>query len=150
VKSALLFLLLVLISSTMNAQDKPTTSTPVIPTFIKAKCDGKLSSVFLSSFKDNLTASQGYKILERLDDQPINSKALFVELSCVERNSVVAVASAYGLAKCVGPNMCHMALDGGSLNVLLCDSNGEAQCGVELFKALVNYAHTAKPILNVD
>ena len=36
--------------------------------------------------------------------------------------------------KCFGPKNCHVSLDGHSLNVLMCDPNGEAVCGKELFK----------------
>lgn len=106
--------------------------------------------MLLSSFRDTLTTSKAYRLAATLHDDSPGGKVLFVQMSCVERNNTVAVASAYGIAKCVGPNECHMALDGSSMTALLCDPGGETQCGVELFKELVFYANTAKPILKVD
>jgi hypothetical protein len=138
--------LVMLASLAVHAQD----SKPPIPTFVKAKCDGKLPSVLLSSFRNALTASKAYRLAATLHDDSPGGKVLFIQMSCVERNNTVAVASAYGIAKCVNANECHMALDGSSMTALLCDPNGETQCGVELFKELVSYASTAKPILKVD
>jgi hypothetical protein len=43
-----------------------------------------------------------------------------------------------------------MALDGPSVSVTLCDTNGESQCGPELFKSMVLFASMANPILKVD
>jgi hypothetical protein len=144
-------ILVVLASPAVHAQDsKLQDSKPLIPAFVKAKCDGKLSSVLLSSFKDALTASKAYRLAATLHDDGPGGKVLFIQMSCVERNNTVAVASAYGIAKCVSANECHMALDGSSMTALLCDPNGETQCGAELFKELVFYANTAKPILKVD
>src|ERR1700693_1152073 len=100
-------------------------SKPIIPVFIKAKCDGKLPSVLLSSFKDALTASKAYRLTATLNDDGRNNKVLFIQMTCVERNGTIAVASAYGLAKCIGPNECHTALDGSSMSSMLCDPNGE-------------------------
>ncbi len=146
-----ILMLIVLAPLAAHAQDtKPQDSKPVIPTFVKARCDGKLSSTLLSSFKDALIASKAYRLASTLHDAGPSGKLLFIQMSCVERNNTVAVASAYGIAKCVSADECHMALDGSSMSALLCDPNGETQCGGELFKAMVLYATTAKPILKVD
>ncbi|MGA9354082.1 MAG: hypothetical protein WBV46_10360 [Terriglobales bacterium] len=142
----LILILSIMLASLATAQE----SKPVLPAFVKAKCDGKLSSVVLSSFKDTLTASKEYRLTATLNDDGRNNKLLYIQMSCVERNNIVAVATAYGLAKCVGPNECHMALDGSSMSPMLCDPSGEVECGAELFKAFVLYLSTAKPILKVD
>lgn len=123
---------------------------PIIPIFIKGKCDGKLSAALLSSFKDALTTSHRYRLIEELNDGGKNDKVVFVQMACVERNNTVAVASAYGVAKCVGAIECHTVLDGSSMNPMLCDSSSDSQCGSELFKTLDLWATTAKPILKVD
>lgn len=134
-----------------NAQaDSKPDSKPIIPIFIKGKCDGKLSAALLLSFKDALTTSHRYRLIEELHDGGKNDKLVFVQMACMERNNTVAVASAYGVAKCVGPIECHMALDGSSMNPMLCDSSSGSQCGTELFKTLDLWATTAKPILKVD
>jgi hypothetical protein len=144
-------ILVVLASLAAYAQDaKLQDSKPLVPTFVKAKCDGKLSSILLSSFEDALTASKAYRLATNLHDAGPSGKLLFIQMSCVERNNTVAVASAYGVAKCVSADECHMALDGSSVSPHLCDPNGEKQCGEELFKALALYATTAKPILKVE
>ena len=130
--------------------DSKPDSKPIIPIFIKAKCDDKLSAALLSSFKDALTTSHRYRLTEGLNDEGKNDKVVFVQMACMERNNTGAVASAYGLAKCVGPTECHMALDGSSMNPMICDSSSESQCGTELFKTLDLWATTAKPILKVD
>jgi hypothetical protein len=85
-----------------------------------------------------------------LHDEGKNDKVVFVQMACMERNNTVAVASAYGLAKCVGPIECHMALEGSSMNPMLCDSSSDSQCGTELFKTLDLWVTTAKPVLKVD
>jgi predicted deacylase len=139
-------LVITLASIASHAQAKP-----VLPLFVKAnKCDGKLSAVLLSSFKDALASSHGFRLIGDLHDEGKNEKVVFVQMSCIERNDTVAIASAYGIAKCVGPVECHMALDGSSMNPMLCDPKGESQCGMELSKALEVYVTTAKPILKVD
>ena len=108
-----ILLLVVLASLAVYAQDtKPQDSKPLIATFVKAKCDGKLSSILLSSFKDALTASKEYRLATTIRDAGPSGKVLFIQMSCVERNDTVAVASAYGIAKCLSANECHLALDG--------------------------------------
>jgi hypothetical protein len=145
-----ILILFVLATLAAHAQDtKPQAASIVIPTFVKAKCDSKLS-MLLSSFRGELTASKAYRWASTLHDAGPSGKVLLVQISCVERNNTVAVASAYGIAKCVSADVCHMARDGSSISALLCDPNGETQCGAELFKAMVQYVTTAKPILKVD
>ena len=134
-----------------NAQaDSKPDLKPIIPIFIKAKCDGKLSAALLSSFKDALTTSRRYRLTEELHDVGKNDKVVYVQMACMERNNTIAVASAYGLAKCVSPTECHMALDGSSMNPMLCDSSSDSQCGTELLKTLDLWTTTARPILKVD
>jgi len=119
------------------------------PIFVKATCDGKSPSTLLSSFKEAISTSQKYQVVPTLDDNGRMDVVIVVEMSCVERNNIVAVASAYGLAKCFGPKNCHSTLDGTSLSALLCDPNGEAVCGRELFKGLEYYLANSQTHLKV-
>jgi len=59
---------------------------------------------------------------------------LIIQMARGEHNNTVSVGSIYGMAKCFGPRDCHVSLEGHTLNVLMCDSNGEAIFGKELFK----------------
>ena len=111
-----------------NAQaDQDATRRGIISIFIKAKCDGKLSAALLSSFKDALTTSHRYRFSEELHDEGKNDKVVFVQMACMERNNTVAVASAYGFAKCVGPieSYCRLRRDVDESNDL--DSVGLAE-----------------------
>jgi hypothetical protein len=140
-KRLALILMVTLTSLAAHAEGGPK------PIFVKAKCDGKLSSTLLSSFKDAISTSQNYHLTPTLD---VGWVVGYVQMACTERNGVVVVASVYGLAKCVGSNGCAGSLDGSSLNVLWCDTNDEAECGRQLFKGLAVYLNTAKPILKLD
>jgi hypothetical protein len=52
------------------------------------------------------------------------------------------------MAKCFGLKNCHVSLDGYTLNVLMCDPNGEAVCGKELFKEF-EYVLATKGLMGV-
>ena len=125
-------LVFVLCSLVGFAQDRPK------PVFIKATgCQDKLSSVLFSSFKDSMHAGIArYEIVPDLSDYGKNDVVLVIQMTCGERNNAVSVASIYGLTKCFGPKNCHQSINGSTLNLLMCDPNGEKQCGLELLKEL--------------
>jgi hypothetical protein len=138
-----LILFFALASLTANAADKPSS------VFIKAMCDGKLSSAALSAFQEEIRSSQKYQLIPTLDDNGKMDVVAHVEMSCVEHhNSVVAVATVYGMAKCFGPNNCHSSLAGSTLSVALCDPNSVALCARAFFKDFdryINSEDTQKP-----
>ena len=107
--------------------------------FVKATCNGKLSSVVLSSFIEQIRASQKYQSIANLGDSGRMDIVLHVQMSCVERDNVAAVATVYGVAKCFGPRNCHATMDGTSLRVVFCDPDAVASCGRVLFKAFDDY-----------
>lgn len=108
------------------------------PVFIKTKgCQGKLTSVLFSCFKDAIRAGiPRYEIVPDLSDYAKNDAVLVIQMVCGERSNAVSVASIYGVAKCFGPKNCHQSINGSTLNMLMCDPNGEKQCGFELLKVL--------------
>jgi hypothetical protein len=112
------------------AEDQPK------PVFIKATCDGKLASTLFSSFKEAIKSSKKYEVVPDLSDKGKMDVVLNIVMTCGERNNAVSIASVYGLSKCFGSKNCHAALNGSTLNVLMCDPNGETVCGRELFKEL--------------
>jgi hypothetical protein len=133
--------LAILASLAISAQDRPQDHTQgqpqgkrIKPVFLQPTCDGKLASVLFSSFKDAISTSQRYELVPDLSNNGKMDAVLIIQMACGEHNSTVSVGSIYGMAKCFGPKNCHVSLDGHSLNVLMCDTNGEAVCGKELFK----------------
>jgi hypothetical protein len=127
----------ILTSLTAAAQASPQS------VFVKATCDGKMSSVVRSSFMDQIRASPKYQSISNLGDNGRMDVVLHVQMSCAERNDVAAVATVYGVAKCFGPRNCHATMDGTSLRVALCDPNAVADCGRALFKAFDDYESNA-------
>jgi hypothetical protein len=115
------------------------------PVFVKALCNGKLSSAVLSSLREVIRSSNKYRIIATLDDSGRMDEVLEVEMSCTERDNVVAIATIYGMAKCFGAENCHASMDGSSLSVALCDSNATAACGQALFKAFDAYTSHPNP-----
>ena len=69
-----------------------------------------------------------------LSDNGKMDVVLTINMACAERDNVIGVASVYGMAKCLGPQNCHHSIDGSRLNMLMCDPNGQAQCGKEQFR----------------
>jgi len=57
-----------------------------------------------------------------------------VRMICVEDKGNVAVASIYGLAKCLGPKNCHLSVNDSTMNALLSEPGMETQSGTNLFK----------------
>lgn len=138
VRCPLLILLLTLPSLAVCAQDQPQGHPqaqrlrPI--SLLGSSCEGKLASVLFSSFKEAISTSQRYEVVADLSDSGKMDAVLIIQMACGEHNNFVSVGSVYGMAKCFGPKNCHVSLDGHTLNVLMCDPNGEAICGKELFK----------------
>jgi len=121
------------------------------PLFVRAKCDGKLSSVVLSALKEAVTASRKYQLVPTLDDNGHLETVQTIYLTCAENNEVTAVATQFGIAKCRSTTVCHSVIDGISLNVALCNANLSADCGRALFKYFEAYMNRPNPTpLNVD
>jgi hypothetical protein len=127
-----LTLLFILASLTANAADTPKS------VFVKANCLGNISSTVLASLKEEIGNSQKYRLSRTLADEGGTDVVLTINMHCVERNGVVAVAIAFGRAKCFSATNCHLAVDGSSIRSELCDANA-AECGRTLFKAFNLY-----------
>jgi hypothetical protein len=115
------------------------TQTSPKPLFIRAKCDGKLSSTVLSELKDAARASQRYELVDSLNDNGRLEIVHTIYLICVENNEVTAVATQFGIAKCISPTVCHSVIDGDSLNAALCTAKRSSDCGRSLFKVFEAY-----------
>lgn len=136
-KNILLIMLTMLASMTTNAQEhvqNPPSTKHSKPVFLQPTCEGKLASVLLSSFRDAISTSQGYELVSDLSDNGKMDAVVIIQMACGESHGAVSVGSIYGVAKCLGVKNCHVSLDGHTLNVLMCDPNGEAVCGRELVK----------------
>jgi hypothetical protein len=131
----LLALLLVLMPSMASATDG------VKPVFIKSTCTGKISSIMLSSLRNEIGRSVNYHLTETMDDNGQMDAVFTIFMKCSERESVIGVASVFGQAKCVSKTICHVVADGSSLRSDLCDSSAAAECGRELFETFEDYAN---------
>jgi hypothetical protein len=132
---ALLFLPLLWIISSLIAN----AAVPPKSVFVKAACSGKLGSVVLNTFKEELRTSPKYQPISTLDDNGQMDVVIRVQMSCAEHETVTAVATVYGVAKCFGFRDCHVTMDGNSLTVILCDSNAIGDCGRVLFRSFDGY-----------
>jgi hypothetical protein len=108
------------------------------PVLVKATCDRETSTPLLSSFQEAIQTSNRYEMVPNLSDNGKMDVVLTINMACAERDNdnVIGVASVYGMAKCLGPQNCHHSIDGSRLNMLMCDPNGQAQCGKEHFREL--------------
>ena len=144
-KNLVLIQLVILTSLAAYAADPPK------PLFIRAKCDGKLSSVVLSSLKEAASTSPKYQLVPSLDDNGHLDTVQTIYMSCVENNDVTAIATQFGIAKCKSKTVCHSVIDGISLNAALCNANLSADCGRAIFKVFDAYINRPNPTpLNVD
>jgi hypothetical protein len=141
VKHLFFAVLATLASLAISAQGRPQDhaqatpqAKPLKPIFLQPTCDGKLASVLLSSFKDAISTSQRYELVSNLSDNGKMDTVFIIQMACAEGHNAVSVGSIYGMAKCFGLKNCHVSLDGHTLNILMCDPNGEAVCGKELLK----------------
>jgi hypothetical protein len=113
--------------------------------YIHADCEGKVSSAVVSSFTENIRASQKYHQVPSLDDEGRRGIVMTIYMACAERNDVIGVASSYGWAKCYGDKECHLSLDGSSIRSVLCDAKAAAECGRTLFRVLEDFIKNAEP-----
>ncbi len=119
--------------------------------FIKTTCAGKISSVLLSSLRNQIGASLKYRLTDTLDDDGQMDAVFTIYMNCSERESVIGVASVFGQARCFSKTACHLVADGSSLRSDLCDSNAVAECGRSLFKVFEDYASNPRaPKLKVN
>jgi hypothetical protein len=142
------FILVVLITSISHLAHTQTSTKPL---FIKAKCDGKLSSPIVPALKDAARASQKYDLVDSLDDNGRLDTVQTIYLTCVENRGVTAIATQFGIAKCQSPTVCHSVIDGLSLNAALCPASRSPDCGRALFKVFDAYINRPNPTpLKVD
>lgn len=139
IKVLILLFLFALVSMAANAVENPR------PVFVKAMCNGKVSSNLLSSFKEAIRTSQKYQLVSTLDDNGRMDVVLEIQMRCTERDNAVAVATVYAVAKCFGLGNCQATVDGASLNVALCDSKVVEECGRAIFKAFEDYLSRPNP-----
>ncbi len=142
--SLVTILVLTFASLAANAVENPT------PLFIRAACDGKISSVVLSSFKEEVRTSTRYQLVPTLDDNGRKDKVLTIYMSCAERSDVVAVATNYGWAHCYSSRDCRGTVDGNSIKSALCNVGAAAECGRGLFKAFDDYVSGPRPPLKLN
>ncbi len=134
-------LLVIIASVAANAKDNPK------PVFLRAECEGKVSTALLASLKEEIDISQKYQLVAHLDDNGRLDVVLAIYMNCVEHNDIAAIATAYGQAKCLSTTNCHQLVDGSSVRSALCDVNATAECGRALFKAFDEYMSSRKPPL---
>jgi hypothetical protein len=119
--------------------------------FIKTNCAGKISSVLLSSVRNEIGASIKYRLTDTLDDDGQMDTVFTIYMMCSERESVTGIASVLGQAKCFSKTDCRLVADGSSLRSDLCDSKAAAECGRSLFKAFEDYTNNPRaPKLKVN
>lgn len=104
------------------------------PVFVRTNCSLKSGSVVLSAFEEALQNSKKYELVSDLSDNGKMDVVISVQMICEEDKGNVAVASIYGLVKCIGPKNCHAFVDGSTLTALLSEPGVEKQSGVNLFK----------------
>jgi len=145
VKDLILVALVISTSYLAHAQTIPK------PIFIKAKCDGKLSSTIVPALKDAARTSQKYELVDGLDDNGRLDTVQTIYLTCVENREIIAIATQFGIAKCQSTTVCHSVIDGLSLNAALCPANRSSDCGRALFKVFDAYINRPNPTpLKVD
>jgi len=109
------------------------------PVFVREHCDGKLSSVVFSSFREAIRASQKYQSVPTLENEGRLGRVFAIYMVCTERSDFAAIATTYGKGGCVTNKKCGVTVDGSSLKLALCDSYAVADCGRALFKRFDDY-----------
>jgi hypothetical protein len=128
-RTLLILMLFTLVSLAANGAKSPS------PVFVKAACDGKISSAVISTLREEIGNSQKYRLVRTVADNGQMDVVLTIEVNCTERNKLAAIATIFGRAKCFGVKNCHLAIDGSSLRSDLCDSDGVTECVRTLFRA---------------
>lgn len=83
-------LVLLVVSISCLAQTEVTVPAHL---FIRARCDGKLSSIVPSALEDAARASGKYDLISSLDDNGRFDKVQTIYMTCAENNDVTAVAT---------------------------------------------------------
>jgi hypothetical protein len=89
------------------------------PVFLRAECEGKVSTALLASLKEEISISEKYKLVAHLDDNGRLDVVLAIYMNCVEHNGIAAITTAYGQAKCLSTSNCHRLVDGSSVRSAL-------------------------------
>jgi hypothetical protein len=124
---------------TANAADNPK------PVFIRAVCEGKISSSILVSLREKIRTSQKYRLISTLDDDGRMDTVMAVYMNCAERGDVAAVATTYGQGKCVSALNCRILVEGVSIRSALCEAQATVECGLALFNAFDAYVNRGNP-----
>lgn len=111
--------------------------------YIHADCNGKISSMIVSSFTKAIRTSQKYHQVSSLDDEGHRGIVMTVYMACAEQAGTIGVASSYGWAKCYSEKECHLSVDGSSIQSVLCNGRNPSECGRELFKMLEDFIHNS-------
>lgn len=106
--------------------------------FIHAACEGTGSSAVLSSLTSAMRLSNKYALLAHLSDYSGVDPVLTIYLNCAEGGGNIAVASNYGVAKCV-KGKCIVSIDGSSIRAALCGRSSTKECGNALFSEFNDY-----------
>ena len=122
----------------------PTFADSRKPVFIHASCEGKISSVALVAFENELLASEKYRMTPTLDDFGHMDEVQILYMNCTEVVDAAAIATNYGKARCMAINRCGSMIDGSSITATLCKST-PAECGHMLFTTFDNYASRTNP-----
>jgi hypothetical protein len=131
-----LFVMLLLLFTPYKSRAAETLS----PVFIKTACNGKISSMLLSSLRDVIGNSQKYRVTTTLTDDNQMDVVLTINIDCTERGNAVALASVFGQAKCFqSSSNCHFRIDVWSLRSDLCDANSATECARKLFRRFSDY-----------
>ncbi len=117
---------------------------PLRPVLVHATCEGKLSSIALVAFENELLASGKYRLVPTLDDFGKMDEVQIPYMHCAENGDVAAIATNYGEARCMSVNRCGSMIDGSSVTATLCKST-PAECGHTLFTSLDTYASRTNP-----
>jgi hypothetical protein len=96
------------------------------PVFVKATCDAKPSTVLLSFLEEALQTSNRYELVANLGDNGKMDVVLTVNMVCAERDSLIGVASVYGMVKCFGPENAITSIDGSSEHAHVRSQRGSA------------------------
>jgi hypothetical protein len=110
-----------------------------ISVFIRAQCDGKISSAVLSSVKEAFRTSQKYRLVPTMEDEGRRGRVFAIYMVCAERTNLAAIATTYGQGICRTSTNCGLVIDGSSLKSALCDSYAAEDCGRTLFKTFDDY-----------
>lgn len=133
----IILLLFLIASATCHAVETPK------HVFIKASCEGKVSSAVIMSFREAIRASNGYQLTKSfLDDGGVGA-VLTVYMTCTDisddqASDIAAVAAIYGQSRCV-LGSCRVTSYESTLKSLLCGSNTATECGKALFRDFDEY-----------